>query len=277
MRMDATEAAKGFAAHAGPIERLGPRAFGFALEPRHLNHAGRFHGGMVLTLVSTACGEVARGEALRAAPQATAELLSLDCSFVSAALGGAQVRAEVDVTRVTRTAAFLSARVWAGDEVLATASAIFRIGAGRQRTPDAGEAEAPPAEGWSAMVTREPFARHVAPVYERQDGTAPKRAGFRVGAERLDAHGQGVLHEGMALFVADVFTGRAAVAASGAHCVTLGMQVRRFAPAPAGSWVEFEPRVRHVAPSVVFVDGTFTLQGQPWLEVSSLWKVLGAA
>ncbi len=271
-----TVASDGFTAHLGPIERLGSRAFGLVLEPHHLNHAGRFHGGMMLTLVSTACGEVARDEALRAGPGAVAELLSLDCSFVSAAQEGARVRAGVDITRVTRTVAFLSTRVLAGDEVLATASSSFRIGVRQDGAPDPAGPEEPTTERWSPMITRDPFAQRVAPVHERQDGAAPKRAGFHASADRLDAHGRGVLHEGMSLFVADMFCGRAAVAASGSHCVTLGMQVRRFGDAPAGSWVEFEPRVRHVAPSVVFVDGSFTVRDRIWLEVSSVWKVLGA-
>ncbi|MFA7386440.1 MAG: hotdog domain-containing protein [Thiohalobacteraceae bacterium] len=276
MYADPIVASGGFVAHVGPIERLGSRAFGLVLEPHHLNFAGRFHGGMMLTLVRTACGEVARDEALRARSGVMAELLSLDCSFVSAALEGAQVRAEVDITRLTRTVAFLSTRVHAGDQVLATASSSFKIGVRQGGAPGPAGPEEPTTEGWSPMVTREPFAQRVAPVHERQDGAATKRAGFRVTPDRLDAHGRGVLHEGMSLFVADVFCGRAAVAASGSHCVTLGMQARRFGDAPAGSWVEFEPRVRHVAPSVVFVDGSFTVQDRIWLEVSSVWKVLGA-
>lgn len=277
IRPASTVASDGFAALVGPMERLGSLAFGLVLEPHHLNFAGRFHGGMMLTLVTTACGEVARDEALRAGPEMVAELLSLDCSFVSAASRGARVRAEVDITRVTRTVAFLSARVSTGNEILATASSTFRIGVRQSDAPEPARLEEPAIEGWSPMVAREPFAQRVAPVLERRNGAGSGRAGFRASADRLDAQGRGVLHEGMSLFVADVFCGRAAVAASGSYCVTLGMQVRRFGDAAAGSWVEFEPRVRHVTPSVVFVDGSLTVQDRTCLEVSSMWKVLGAA
>ena len=268
-----------FEAHTGPIERLDRHSFALQLAPHHLNFAGRFHGGMVLTLLTSAGTQVAREAAAeRVGPQAIAELLSLDCNFISAAQGAARVVAEVEVTRVTRTVVFLSVGIAAGDEVLSRASAVYRIGAPGPVVPDARVAVGAalePGATWSRLVTSEPLGNHLAPVYERALPGGPRCARFRVDSNRLAS--DGMLHEGMALYVADVFTGRMAVAASGARCVTLGMQARRFAAAPPGAWIEFEPRLRHAMPSVVFVDGSFTAAGQVLYEVSTVWKVLGAA
>jgi uncharacterized protein (TIGR00369 family) len=272
--MSRVHESSGFLVHTGPLERTGPYSLGLNLQPHHLNIGGRLHGGMVMTLISAAAEIVARDAVLQTQTGAGIVMLSLDIQFISAALGGVRVRAEVTPTRVTRTMVFLTIRLITGDECLATAAAVYRI------VPAGTECALPPMsvpclEGWSPTVWREPFSQHIGPAYERTLASGLKEALFEAAPSRLCVHSP-VLHDGMSLFMADVFTGRASSLVSGGRCVTLSMQVRRFGDVPAGAWAEFRPEVRQVSPSVVFTDGTLTCAGRPVMAVSSMWKVLGA-
>lgn len=264
----------GFLAQTGPLVRTGLHSLALTLQPQHLNIGGRLHGGMVMTLISAAAEAVARDAAARTQVGASAEMLSQDVQFISAALGSANVQAEVKPTRVTRTMVFLTIELRTGDECLATAAAVYRI------VPPGAEAPVmtppvPTLVGWEPAVWREPFSHHVGLAYERTRADGLKVALFRADPCRLSEHAP-ILHDGMALFVADVFTGRASYQASKGRCVTLSMQVRRLGDVPAGGWVEFTPEVRQVSQSVVFTDGTLTFAGRAVMVVASVWKVLGA-
>ncbi len=272
--MNTTTDAMGFLAHTGPLERVTPNALALDLAPHHLNIGGRLHGGMVMTLISAAAEATALDAAARSQAGALAEMLSLDVQFISAALGGARVQAEVRPTRVTRTMVFLTIELRTSDECLATAAAVYRIvpaGADEPVPP----APAPSLVGWDVAVWREPFARHIGLAHERTLASGFKACLFQADPTRLCAHAP-LLHDGMALFVADVFTGRASSLASQGRCVTLSMQVRRLGDVPAGAWAEFRPEVRQVSPSVVFTDGTLCVGDRPVMAVASVWKVLGA-
>lgn len=272
--MSTVHARLGFLAHTGPMERTGPLSLALTLQSHHLNIGGRFHGGMVMTFISAAAEAVAREAAARTQAGAGAEMLSLDIQFISAALGDARVQAVVEPTRVTRTMVFLTIQLRAGDECLATAAAVYRI-ASSDIAAEVTVAQPPSLVGWDTAVWREPFSHHVGLTYERTQADGLKAALFQADPSRLSEHAP-ILHDGMALFVADVFTGRASSLASKGRCVTLSMQVRRLGDVPAGGWVEFTPEVRQVSPSVVFTDGTLSCAGRAVMAVASVWKVLGA-
>jgi acyl-coenzyme A thioesterase PaaI-like protein len=268
---------EGFEGLVGPLRALGPHALELVIESRHLNPYGRLHGGMVMTMLVSACARTALVEARRAGEEAGATLLSLDCQFIGAAELGMAVRTEVSVVRVTRTMAFLSARMAGDGQVLASAAATYRIGLVEPPPPAPPDATPDPVrEGWPPLVLSGGFSRHVAPLFERVGEDGVRRGALWVDATRTDALGRGVLHEGMALYAADIFCGRAAHRAVGSRAVTLGMQLRRYTDVAVGAWVTFVPQVRQVAGPVAFVDGTFTVNGRACLGVSSLWKVIGA-
>lgn len=272
--MSQAPAHQGFLAHIGPLERTGPNGLALSLQPHHLNIGSRLHGGMVLTLISAAAESTAMNAAAQAQAGARAEMLSLDVQFISAALGGVRVQAEVRPTRVTRTMVFLTIELRAGEECLATAAAVYRIVPPGTNEPES-PAPAPSLEGWDEAVWREPFSRHIGLAYERTLASGFKACLFQADPTRLCAHAP-LLHDGMALFAADVFTGRASSLASQGRCVTLSMQVRRLGDVPAGAWAEFRPDVRQVSSSVVFTDGTLFVGDRPVMAVASVWKVLGA-
>lgn len=269
--------AMGYLAHIGPLQQVAPDTLALQMQPNHLNIGGRLHGGIVMALISAAAEGAALAAVAQVRPGACAEMLTLDVHFVSAALEGSQVQAQATPTRVTRTMVFLTVVLNAGEECLATAQGVYRI-----VSPGADESlssmPVPSLEGWDAAMWREPFARHIGVAYERTLSNGFKACLFQADPTRLCSNAP-LMHDGMALFVADVFTGRASSTAAKAQgrCVTLNMQVRRFGDVPAGAWVEFRPKVRHLSSSVVFTDGTLVVGERPVMAVSSVWKVLGAS
>jgi acyl-coenzyme A thioesterase PaaI-like protein len=273
-----------FATHTGPVVRdadgNGLR-FTLRLETRHLNFSGRFHGGMVMALHNIAMSQVATDIARRAGDGASAPLLSLNCDFIGAAEVGAEVRADVTVTRATRSVVFLACRLSAGEQLLSTASAVHKLDPGGAEPatrpgfgamPDGLSAE----QGWSEVSSREPFAWHVGPTFERRGPDGITEVRFGVDERRLDPHRAGRLHDGMTLYVADFFTGRTSTRAATRPCVTLSMNVRRFADAMQGELVDFVATVQAATPSVVFTDGHFHSGGRLLMSISSAWKILGA-
>lgn len=275
-----------FAAHTGPVIRQpdgGGLRFRLRLAEQHLNFSARFHGGMVMTLHGIAMAQVATDLAQRATPGASAPLLSMNCDFIGAAEVGADVEAEVVVTRVTRTVVFLGCRLSAGTQLLSTASAVYKIEAG-----DAGSAESiatgfgampkglSAEQGWSEVTSREPFSAMGGPLFERRGADGVTVVRFAVDPRRTDPHRPGRVHDGMLLYVADFFTGRASTRAAGRPCVTLSLQARRFADATLGGHVDFVTSVQATTPAVVFCDGRFHSGGRLLMSVSSAWKILGA-
>ncbi len=116
----------GFIGHNGPYfwrqVSDGVFEFGFQTDARHGNPNGVLHGGAVLTFLDTILGHAVVREAGR--PCAT---VSLDSRFIATAPPGAWVRGRTVMKKLTRTFAFVDAEAFAGDKLLVTATAIFRI------------------------------------------------------------------------------------------------------------------------------------------------------
>jgi acyl-coenzyme A thioesterase PaaI-like protein len=116
----------GFIGHNGPYfwrqVSDGAFEFGFQTDARHGNPNGVLHGGAVLTFLDTILGHAVVREAGR--PCAT---VSLDSRFIATAPPGAWVGGRTVMKKLTRTFAFVDAEAFAGDKLLVTATAIFRI------------------------------------------------------------------------------------------------------------------------------------------------------
>jgi len=96
--------------------------FGFQTDARHGNPNGVLHGGAVLTFLDTILGHAVVREAKR--PCAT---VSLDSRFIATVAPGAWIGGHTTVRKLTRSFAFVDAEALAGDKLLVTATAIFRI------------------------------------------------------------------------------------------------------------------------------------------------------
>lgn len=116
----------GFIGHNGPYfwrqDSDGAFEFGFQTDARHGNPNGVLHGGAVLTFLDTILGHAVVREARR--PCAT---VSLDSRFIATVPPGAWVGGRTVMKKLSRTFAFVDAEAFAGDKLLVTATAIFRI------------------------------------------------------------------------------------------------------------------------------------------------------
>lgn len=115
----------GFIDHAGPLWTLreaGGWAYGFAVEPQHLNPAGTAHGGALLTLMDHALSTVA-WEACGRSPCVT---LQLDSHFVGPVRAGQFIEARAAVTERTGSLVFLRGELRAGDSLVLTAQALMK-------------------------------------------------------------------------------------------------------------------------------------------------------
>jgi uncharacterized protein (TIGR00369 family) len=117
----------GFSAAVGPFYRWngeGPTRLAFRALERHANPIGRVHGGALMTLADQASGYAIARSLDEKRPFAT---VSLNCDFLAAARTGDWVEAEATITRRTRSLVFTHVRVSSGDELLLTASGIWKF------------------------------------------------------------------------------------------------------------------------------------------------------
>jgi uncharacterized protein (TIGR00369 family) len=127
---DAEEASTaGFNKYIGPLYRLADteggavKRFAFAVSDKHMNGSGSVHGGMLMSFLDTAMSRTSR---LDIGAQ-SCSTVSLNCDFVGPGKLGDVIEARVRVTRRTRTMAFVSAELVAGDRTLAVATGLWKI------------------------------------------------------------------------------------------------------------------------------------------------------
>jgi acyl-coenzyme A thioesterase PaaI-like protein len=122
----------GFIGHNGPYywrqDSEGQLEFGFQTDARHGNPNGVLHGGAVLGFLDTILGHAVVRGAQR--PCAT---ISLDSRFIATAAPGEWIGGRTTIRKLTRSFAFVDAEALAGERLLVTATAVFRIFEGEIR------------------------------------------------------------------------------------------------------------------------------------------------
>ena len=117
---------QGFIDHNGPYywrkDEGGAAEYGFQSDARHGNPYGFLHGGAVLGFLDTILGST-----LFAVTKKRCATVSLDSRFVSGTAPGPWITGRASVKKVTRTFAFVDAEAFAGDKLLVTAAAVFRV------------------------------------------------------------------------------------------------------------------------------------------------------
>lgn len=96
--------------------------YGFASDERHGNPNGVLHGAAILTFLDTCLG--------RAVVMSTGRIcatIALNAQFVSPAPAGSWITGRVQIRKTTRTMVFLDAEARSGENLLVTATAIFRL------------------------------------------------------------------------------------------------------------------------------------------------------
>lgn len=123
----------GFNHYVGPVYRLSTEPdgtgarFGFVAEAKHMNSAGSVHGGMLMSFADIAMSQTARLGVTNEVARGFGTV-SLTADFVGPGRLGDFIEAKVRVTRRTRTLAFLSADIFAGDRPLLVATGLWKIG-----------------------------------------------------------------------------------------------------------------------------------------------------
>ena len=96
--------------------------YGFQSDERHGNPNGVLHGAAILTFLDTCLG--------RAVVMSTGRIcatVALNAQFVASAPAGGWVSGRIQIRKTTRTMVFLDAEARSGDNLLVTATAIFRL------------------------------------------------------------------------------------------------------------------------------------------------------
>lgn len=115
----------GFIGLSGPLwtRREGESwAYGLLVEGRHLNPAGRAHGGAIMTLVDHAISSVAWENSGRS----SCVTLQMDCHFLASLEPGQFAEVRVDITHQTGGLVFARGLLSAGGTPVLTAQAVLR-------------------------------------------------------------------------------------------------------------------------------------------------------
>lgn len=123
VRLGETE---GFIGLAGPYywrpTAAGAVDYGFPAELRHGNPNGVLHGGSITTFMDTVLGyEVIRVTGRRCAT------IALNTQFLAGGRAGDWITGRIAMRRLTGSMAFIDGEVLAGETLVATTTAIFRL------------------------------------------------------------------------------------------------------------------------------------------------------
>lgn len=96
---------------------------GSPVENDHLSADGKLDAGSAMQFAARALRKLATG----AVEGARVEAMSINCDFVGSAGRGDMISARGTVTRQTRTVLFLAVELFREDQLILTASSVFRI------------------------------------------------------------------------------------------------------------------------------------------------------
>jgi uncharacterized protein (TIGR00369 family) len=118
----------------GPVLRTraldGSTLYGFQTDASHCNAIGTVHGGVLASLLDQAMAV----EAWNAANRQPTVTLQMDIRFVTAARAGDLLEASTTLRHGTRSMLFMDAEIHADDRLVATATAVMKIVAQKEKT-----------------------------------------------------------------------------------------------------------------------------------------------
>lgn len=123
-----------YMAKIGPVLRTraldGGNLYGLQTDSSHCNAIGTVHGGVLTSLLDQALAV----EAWNAANRQPTVTLQMDTRFVDAAHAGDLLEASATLRRTTRSLLFVDADLHSGDRLVATATAVMKIVAQKEKT-----------------------------------------------------------------------------------------------------------------------------------------------
>ena len=118
---------QGFMKHNGGVlfKTLSESEYLFktTIKENHLNAAGIAHGGFIAAFVDAGAGTAAH----RSAENSPCVTISLDLKFVSAASLGQKLLGKVKIQKKTRTLVFATCEISSSENIVATASGVWKI------------------------------------------------------------------------------------------------------------------------------------------------------
>jgi uncharacterized protein (TIGR00369 family) len=117
----------GFIANQGPYyfrddAATGAREFRFLSDQRHANPNGVLHGGATVGFLDTMLGNAVWRQTGR-----NCATISMESRFVASAKPGVWITGRTTIKRIARTIAFADAEAFAGDTLLVTVAAVFKV------------------------------------------------------------------------------------------------------------------------------------------------------
>lgn len=121
-----------------------------------------------------------------------------------------------------------------------------------------------------------PFLERVGPLFANYSDD-DFVMGFHVEAHHCNPGG--TCHGGMMSTLADMLLilGSNAHAKLNRYLTTVNLSLDFLAPSPAGAWLEGRVQVLRVTKSLIFSQGTMTVDGKPVLRASGILKPVGEA
>lgn len=114
-----------FTTHNGPyFHKVTDEGFwhGIRARHRHCNSHGIVHGGMLMAFADGLCAT-----AVSRATRSRLVTIRLTTDFVDMARAGEWIEGTAEVTRATRSVAFVEGKAYVGDRLVFTASGIFKL------------------------------------------------------------------------------------------------------------------------------------------------------
>jgi len=116
---------EGFLSVAGPYYFKSSEqpvlSFGLQTGPEHANPNGVLHGGVLMSFADTVMGTAVYFQ------RGNCATVSLNTEFVGNVEPGAWIDAKVEITKMTKSLAFVRGTLTCGDEVLLSASGIWKL------------------------------------------------------------------------------------------------------------------------------------------------------
>jgi uncharacterized protein (TIGR00369 family) len=127
-------------------------------------------------------------------------------------------------------------------------------------------------EGFLPRPLNGGFLRATGPIYvKRGDG----RSIFGLLVEEQHCNGKEMCHGGMLATLADVVLGIGGMEQAGVSgfFITVSLTNDFLAPAPLGAWIEARVELLRATRTTMFVQGIFTVEGEPVLRSSGVFRL----
>jgi acyl-coenzyme A thioesterase PaaI-like protein len=116
------------------------------------------------------------------------------------------------------------------------------------------------------------FLRATGPIYVKREGG---RSIFGLLVEEQHCNGKDMCHGGMLATLADVVLGVGGMEQAGASgfFITISLANDFLAPAPLGAWIEAQVDLLRATRTTMFVQGVFSVEGEPVLRSSGVFRL----